>query len=188
LQVAELSFTPAQRRLLVALRKLYLRNLGVLSRRRQHLALELQVRCHAPIAAFKDPPDMCLFGLVWDRKQRASAMSARVPAAYHACVRSYMVPSRLSDCADGHTQVFGALQVACRLMLFLARQEALAMPLCEQQAQVAVAHRRTAAVMARLRATMRDEHSFLVQVRATYSANWSRFDLMSVVSLLTTWQ
>ena len=42
--MAELTFTPAQRRLLVALRKLYLRNLGVLSRRRQHLALELQVR------------------------------------------------------------------------------------------------------------------------------------------------
>ena len=38
------------------------------------------------------------------------------------------------------------------------------MPLCEQQEQVAVAHRRTAAVMARLRATKRDEHSFLVQV------------------------
>ena len=42
--MAELSFTPAQRRLLVAMRKLYLRNLGVLARRRQHLAIELQVR------------------------------------------------------------------------------------------------------------------------------------------------
>ncbi len=50
------------------------------------------------------------------------------------------------------------------------------MPLCEQQAQVAVAHRRTAAVMARLRATMRDEHSFLVQVpslEAIYRPTWS---------------
>ena len=43
-QVTELNFTPAQRQLLVALRKLYLGNLGVLSRRRQHLAQELQVR------------------------------------------------------------------------------------------------------------------------------------------------
>ena len=38
------------------------------------------------------------------------------------------------------------------------------MPLGDQQAQVAKAHRRTTAVMAQLRATMRDEHSFLVQV------------------------
>jgi hypothetical protein len=43
-QVAELNFTPGQRRLLVALRKLYLRNLGVLARRRQQLARDLQVQ------------------------------------------------------------------------------------------------------------------------------------------------
>ena len=41
--MTELNFTPAQRRLLVALRKLYLQNLGILARRRQHLAQELQV-------------------------------------------------------------------------------------------------------------------------------------------------
>ena len=41
--MGDLSFTPAQRRLLLVLRKLYLGNLGVLSRRRQHLARELQV-------------------------------------------------------------------------------------------------------------------------------------------------
>ena len=38
------------------------------------------------------------------------------------------------------------------------------MPLGDEQAQVAEAHQRTTAVMGRLRATMRDEHSFLVQV------------------------
>jgi hypothetical protein len=49
-------------------------------------------------------------------------------------------------------------------------QDALAMPLGDQQAQVAQAHRRTTAVMAQLRATMRDEHSFLVQVTINSTA------------------
>ena len=42
------------------------------------------------------------------------------------------------------------------------------MPLGDQQAQVAFAHQRTTAVMGRLRTTMRDEHSFLVQVPASF--------------------
>ena len=64
--MAELSFTPGQRRLLVALRKLYLRNLGVLARRRQHLAVELQVRCACICRSFsstcQNAPDVSVSG------------------------------------------------------------------------------------------------------------------------------
>ena len=47
----------------------------------------------------------------------------------------------------------------------LARQEALALPSGDQQGQVAEAHRRTTLAMTDLRATLRDEHHCLLQVR-----------------------
>ena len=73
-------------------------------------------------------------------------------------------PGALVTLLDG-LQSNGALRVSYRRLYRFRAQNALAMPLGDEQAQVAEAHQCTTAVMGRLRATMRDEHSFLVQVR-----------------------
>ena len=52
------------------------------------------------------------------------------------------------------------------LKIYPVPQAALAVPGADKQQQVAEAHRRTSVAMLALRATLRDEHYYLLQVRA----------------------
>ena len=186
LQAHSLKLSDPQRRALARLRRLFLRNLGILVARRQKISAMLQV---PEVASWRHAS---CGALEWAPAREQSTLGTRIRhrhgcqlAPVTACGVTMQASQDGAQCcrlATSTTRVLrtprplpgqctptptprGHIQTMTSRPEMSVRQEALALPSGDQQGQVAEAHRRTTLAMTSLRSTLRDEHHCLLQAR-----------------------